>query len=110
MNEIKNCVKLSIENGTDLVSRCKHVIETTKPEKVESVRKFSFSSFKYIEVKHFSYPFWWQYKESLLKYFVVLMKMLNRGDPVFISLLAYENLIKLSEGDRSANPIYIMNY
>ena len=36
--------------------------------------------------------------------------MLNKPDPVHLSLDCYEHLLKLSEGDRRANPVFILNY
>jgi len=34
----------------------------------------------------------------------------NKGDPVHLSLTCYSELIKLSEGDRRSNAVFILNY
>lgn len=109
MNTLKNGVQLSKDNGLDLISRCFHVIETTQLKKVK-VTKFSIFRMRRVTEVNFIAPFWYRYKADLLAYFEVLKQMLERPDPIFISLLAYEHLIKLSKGSEEANPIFIMNY
>lgn len=106
---IKGYVELSKENGMQLITECKKVLNAVEPD-VTIVREFSFKKMKHINVKHFRYPFFYQYKESLNDFFESLEYMLDLPDKVNLSLVSYENLVLLSKGDRRANPIFIMNY
>lgn len=55
-------------------------------------------------------PSWYGYEESITNKLENLIKMLTRGDLIHLSLDCYDELLKLSEGDRRANPIFILNY
>lgn len=109
MTNLKNGVQLSKDNGLDLISRCLHIIETTRTKRIQVV-KFSILKMKHVTEIHHEAPFWHQYKTQLISHLHMLKQMLERPDPIFISLLAYEHLIKLSKGSEEANPIFIMNY
>lgn len=65
---------------------------------------------KYVNIKHFHYPYFHQYKDALIDFFESLEYMLYLPDKVNLSLVSYENLVLLSKGNRRANPIFIMNY
>ena len=110
MNAMKNGVQLSPANGMDLINQCRRVLTEVKPLKTATISRFRFTKLKYEEVTVCDYPHWYEYIAALLRYLDSLEKMLSRPDPIFISLLCYENLIKLSEGDRRANAVFILNY
>lgn len=106
---IKGYVELSKENGMKLIEECRNTLNTIEPH-TRIVREFSLKKMKFINVKHHSYPFFYQYKSDLFSFLQSLESMLSRPDRVNLSLLSYENLIKLSKGDYHTNPIFIFDY
>lgn len=110
MSEIKNCVQLSKENGTDIISRCRHVIDTTKLREKVEYKEFSLLKLKWITKYYLKTPQWWAYRKSILHHLDCLELMLDRPDPIYISLLSYEHLLRLANNDWQANPVFITNY
>lgn len=107
---MKGYVELSKENGLELISRCLQQIETYKPKK-ETKTKFSWLKMKKVTVTWLvDIPHWYSYTQALKAKLNSLKVMLNKPDPVHLSLDCYGHLIKLSEGDRRANPVFILNY
>lgn len=104
-------VTLSQENGNDLVSRCLHQLTTYKPITVTTTRVKFFTRKRY-DVKMLSNdtPNWWYYREVLTTYLNDLQAMLDRKDDIQLSLTCYNELIKLSKGDKRVNEIFILNY
>ena len=111
MKELKDTVQLSKENGLCLINSCRQVLETFRLKRTGSERKFRILKMRYIDIDIFEVaPHWYEYRRSLHHHLDMLEKMLNRPDPIYISLHQYRNLIMLSECDYRANPIFILNY
>ena len=78
--------------------------------------RFSFLSMRKIEnITYYSNcPFWYQYKGALKKHLFKLKNMaenaIKNNDEIWLSELSYCHLVMLSNGDKHANPIYIMDY
>ena len=77
--------------------------------------RFSFLKMRKIEnVIYSGCPFWYQYKSALKKHLLELKRMaenaVKNNDEIWLSELSYCHLVMLSNGDKYANPIYIMNY
>ena len=107
---MKGYTELSKENGLDLISRCLHQMDTYKPKK-ETKTKFSLLKMKKVTLTWLvDVPHWYGYKQALKTKLNSLKVMLNKPDPIHLSLDCYEHLLKLSEGDRRANPVFILNY
>lgn len=90
---MKGYVKLSRDNGNYLIDQCIKVLETYKPD-AESAQV----------------SYWYSSRKALLNHFYQLDKMLNLPDPIYISLLAYGEMLRLSECDSKANPTFILDY
>lgn len=107
---MKGYVELSQENGTTLCIKCLKAMNDYEYE-FEDVTKKQWLGFK---SKTYSLctntPHWYEYVEPLKSKLHSLMNMLKRGDPVHLSLTCYSELIKLSEGDRRSNAVFILNY
>lgn len=107
---MKGYVELSQENGTTLCIKCLKAMSDYKYE-FEDVTKKHWLGFK---SKTYSLctntPHWYSYQSALTSKLHSLMNMLKRGDPVHLSLTCYSELIKLSEGDRRSNAVFILNY
>lgn len=107
---MKGYVELSKENGLDLISKCLQVMESFVPEQ-RSETKFSLLKMKNVTTKYSTnIPHWFGYEKALKCKFDSLKDMLNKPDPVHLSLDCYKEIILLSKGDRRANPIFILSY
>ena len=107
---MKGYVELSQENGTALCIKCLKAMSDYKYE-YEEVNKSSWFGLKTQKYRSCTNtPHWHSYKSALDSKLISLMKMLDRGDPVHLSLDCYAELIKLSKGDKRANAIFILQY
>src|SRR5574343_1726963 len=105
---MKGYVELSKENGTALCNQCLKAMNEYE-YKYETVTKsvcFGLQEKTYRSC--INTPHWYGYEKSITSKLQSLMSMLDRGDPVHLSLDCYNELIKLSEGDRRANSIFIL--
>lgn len=107
---MKGCVELSQEKGTALCIKCLKAMSDYKYEyeEVNKVSWFGLKTQKYRSCTNT--PHWYSYQSALKSKLHSLMKMLDRGDPVHLSLTCYAELIKLSKGDKRANAIFILQY
>lgn len=111
MSTIKNGVLLSQANGMELITQCREVLDTRVIKLQGYVQEFSWLKLGYVKKEVYEpAPHWWMHKDSLNRYFDRLEEMLNRPDQIFISLLSYEHIIRLSKGDDRANAVFILNY
>ena len=107
---MKGYVELSQENGTQLCKQCINAM-LEYPYEYEDVVEPVWFGLKTREYKLCkNTPHWYSYKSALDSKLISLMKMLDRGDPVHLSLDCYSELIKLSKGDKRANAVFILNY
>ena len=103
-------VELSVENGVALCDKCLKVIKNYKYE-YETKIEYSWFGLCKKEVRICtSTPSWYWYEKAITNKLENPIKMLTRGDSIHLSLDCYNELLKLSEGDRRANPIFILNY
>ena len=107
---MKGYVELSQEKGTALCIKCLKAMSNYKYE-YEEVNKSSWFGLKTQKYRScINTPHWYSYQSALTSKLHSLMNMLNKGDPVHLSLTCYSELIKLSEGDRRSNAVFILNY
>ena len=113
---MKGLVKVTHESMADLIERVSGVIiEFKKEDYARKEMKWSWRKFKIIEWTIYSrMPFWYQHKDSLIDHLHKLKTMQYQsqksGDEIWMSELSYCHLLKMANGDRDANPIFIMNY
>lgn len=107
---MKGYVELSRDNGRELIIKCILAIDE-HDWKYEEVIKSSWFGLKKRKVRVCqNTPHRYGYEDALKRKFNILLKMLDKPDPVHLSLDCYSEIIKLSDGDRRANPIFILNY
>ena len=107
---MKGYVALTNEHGVTLINKCLGVLTGFQPVKEYTTR---WSWRRWEEVTHVrlvNVPHWYGFEKVLTTKLQTLLKMLNRPDTILLSLICYEELIKLSEGDRRANPVLILNH
>ena len=103
-------VELSFENGVELCNKCLKVIKNYK-YKYETKIESSWFGLRNKEV-HIctNTTSWYGYEDDITDKLENLIKMMTRGGLIHLSLDCYNELLKLSEGDRRANPIFILKY
>lgn len=107
---MRGYVELSKEGG---ISLCKQCLKAMKeyPYEYEDIEKsvwFGLKTKKYKLCKNT--PHWYGYEKALESKLNSLLDVLDRDDPVHLSLDCYEELIKLSKGDERASAVVILNY
>ena len=103
-------VELSFDNGVALCNKCLEVIKNYKYKYETKIESLWFGLYKRESRICTNTPSWCGYENAITDKLENLIKMLTRGDPIHLSLNCYDELLKLSEGDRRANPIFILNY
>lgn len=107
---MKGYVKLSQDKGLKLCITCLNAIDKYE-YKYETYTVSSWFGLVKKEKKHcINTPHWYGYETALKREINSLMNMLNREDPVHLSLECYSELVKLSKGDKRANAAFILNY
>lgn len=107
---MKGYVEISRDSGKELIYNCLNSIDNYAWQ-YEEVIKSSWFGLKKRKVRVCqNTPHWYGYEDALKREFNTLLKMLDKPDPVHLSLDCYSEMIKLSDGDRKANPIFILNY
>ena len=69
--------------------------------------------FKKKEIKHYSgLPHWYSYKNALINHFEKLKANsgYSKDIEIWLSELSYTNMVMLVNGNRRANPIFILDY
>lgn len=113
---MKGLVKVTPESLLDLCSKCAEYMQSFNKEDYSTKElRWSWRKFKKIEWTVYSgLPFWHQYRHGLFPHLKELSDMAKRaqekGDEIWLSELSYCHLVKLSNGDKHTNPIFIMNY
>lgn len=113
---MKGLVKVTPESLMDLARECAEFMQNFDKEKyAKKQMQWSWRKFKKIEwTVYGGLPFWHQYRHGLLPHLKDLSNMAKRakesGDEIWLSELSYKNMVMLANGDKHANPIYIMNY
>lgn len=113
---MKGLIKVTPESLRSLAESCAEYMQSFDKEKYAKKEiKWSWRKFRKVEWTVYSgIPFWFQYKEALLSHLKKLSDMAKHaethGDEIWLSELSYCHLVKLSNGDNRANPIFIMNY
>lgn len=107
---MKGYVELSYNNGMRIIKSCRTFMSKPIVYEIKTYQKFSLIKFKWVDCEYKVVPYWYGDKKQLFDYLGNLEEMLNLGDKVNMSLLCYENLIKLSNGDKDTNSTYILNY
>lgn len=113
---MKGLVKVTPESLNKLASRCYvFIVDFSTESYGKKELKWSWSKFKKVEwTSYRGLPFWYQYKDSLIRHIEKLHDIADQadedGDEIWLSELSYCHLVMLSKGDKHANPIYIMNY
>lgn len=113
---MRGLVKVNPDSLVSLVKDCceyMHNFDKSKYAKKEM--QWSWRKFKKIEVTVYSgLPFWHQYMYGLFPHFKKLSEMAERAkinnDEIWLSELSYKNMVLLANGNKHANPVYIMNY
>lgn len=113
---MKGLIKLTPESLISLVNDCKKYVDEFDPSfYLTKEKRWSWRHFKTIEFNVYSgLPFWYQYRDSLKDNFYELYKIYEQaskfGDEIWLSELAYTHMCLLRDGNRHANPIFIMEY
>lgn len=109
-------VKVSPKSLYELIFSAKERIETyDKTPHIQIERVWSWKKFcKVDKVVYRGLPSWLFYKRSLICRFDELNKISIQaekyGDEIWLSELCYTHLVKLSNGDKDANPVFITSY
>lgn len=109
-------VNVTPESLINLIECCMDYMRNFNVENCEkyTYKTWSWIGFKWTEHAIYDAPFWYGYKESLVRHFHELHDMaLNArkfGDEIWLSELSYKNMVLLKNGNDDANPIYITNY
>lgn len=107
---MKGYVELSQDTGLTLCVACLNAMDRYE-YKYETHIVIRWFGLVKKEKKHcINTPHWYSYQSALKSKLHSLMNMLNKGDPVHLSLTCYSELIKLSEGDRRSNAVFILQY
>lgn len=113
---MKGLVKVTPDSLNEIIYKIHNVMESfNKKDYTEKEMRWSWREFKKIEWTCYSgLPFWYQYKDSLVNHLQKLKSNASHaqrtGDEIWLSELSYTNLVMLANGDKHANPIYIMDY
>lgn len=113
---MKGLIKLTPESLIDLTNGCRDFISNfDKSIYLTKKKVWSWKKLRKVEVYVYSgLPFWYQYKDSLKDHFYELYKVYEQaskfGDEIWLSELAYTHMCLLRDGNRHANPIFIMKY
>jgi hypothetical protein len=113
---MKGLVKVNPKGLIELLINITTMMHDFDIELYKTVEK-RFSILKMRKVEHIVYsdcPFWYQYRNDLKDHFRNMYAMAERAainnDELWLSELSYCNMVMLANGDKHANPIYIMNY
>ena len=113
---MKGLVKITPKSLNEIIDSIHGVMESFDKDKYATKELiWSWRKFKKVEWTCYKgMPFWYQYKDSLMAHLKKLRTNSSHaertGDEIWISELSYSHLLLLSNGDKHANPIYIMNY
>lgn len=113
---MKGLVKVTPDSIDSIIDKIVAVVDSfNKEDYAHKEMRWSWSKFKKIEWTVYSrMPFWYQYKDGLISHLQKLKSNASHarktGDEIWLSELSYTHLIKMSDGNRDANPIYIINY
>ena len=113
---MKGLVKVTPESLCEIIDKIHFVMGSFDTSiYVEKKMIWSWTNFKKVEwICYSGMPFWYQYREPLTSHLQKLKQMESRsrqfGDEIWLSELSYCHLIMMSNGEKRANPIYIMDY
>lgn len=113
---MKGLIKVTPESLFELARKSEQYMQSFDKEKFSTNEtRWSWRKFKKIDVTVYSeLPFWYAYKIELIMHMKSLSDMAYRsiktGDEIWLSELSYCHLVKLSNADETANPIYIIDY
>lgn len=113
---MKGLVKVTPESMAEILAKIQKAMSAfNKEDYAEKQMVWSWRKFKKVEWTYYKgMPFWYQYKDPLLTHLRNLENMaiqsLKTCDEIWLSELSYCHLLMLSNGDKHANPIYIMDY
>lgn len=113
---MKGLVKVTLESILHLVQRAAEYMQNfDKEQYAQKQLVWSWRKFKKVEWTCYKgMPFFYQYMGALLEHMKKLSDMAKNanssGDEIWLSELSYCHLLMLSNGDKHANPIYIMDY
>lgn len=113
---MKGLIKVTPDSLDKIIDDIYQVMESfNKDDYASKELKWSWRKFKKIEWTCYGgLPFWYQYKNSLIEHLQELKRNAlhakKHGDEIWLSELSYTHLLKMANGDKHANPIYIMNY
>lgn len=109
---MKGLVKVTPESLINLTNKCCIYMNDFSIERYKTIEKrWSWREFKKVDVVAYSgLPFWYGYKKPLINHMHQLHDMADQGDEIWLSELSYCHLLMLSNGNKNANPIYIMDY
>lgn len=113
---MKGLIKVTPQSINEIIDSIHIVMESfNKDDYLEKKMVWSWRKFKKVEFFYYrGMPFWYQYKDSLISHLQKLRQNSSHaertGDEIWLSELSYTHLIKMANGDKYANPIYIMNY
>ena len=113
---MKGLVKVTPESLLDLCSKCAECMQSfNKEEYAKKGIRWSWRKFKKVEWTVYSgLPSWHQYRHGLFSHLKELSDIAKRsqetGDEIWLSELSYCHLVKLANGGKHANPVFIINY
>lgn len=113
---MKGLVKLTPESALQLSKECCEYMQNFDIEPYRKTEnRFVFSKMQKVPITIYcGLPHWHQYMSNLIRHMSEIRLMAENAkkhnDEIWISELSYKNIVLLKNGDKYANPIYILNY
>ena len=109
-------VKVTPNSLINLTDECCVYMRNFKLEDCEkrTYKTWSWICFGWVDDFIYKTPFWYDYKDSLIKHMHHLHDIADNSnkfsDEIWLSEISYKNMVLLKNGNKDANPIYIINY
>lgn len=113
---MKGLIKVTPESLIKITDECCIYMRNFNIEPYKTIEyRFVWRKLKKVPFNVYSgLPFWYQHKHALFvhmhKLHDVADNSIKTGDEIYLSQMSYTHLVMLANGDKHANPIYIMNY
>ena len=106
---MKGYVKLDIKNGIEIIDKCIQFINTPPTIKKHTYQYFDFKKFKKVDKVIEVYPSWYSNRVGLECCLSTLKELLLLPSPIYLSLIVYNQIVKLSKGEDEVHPWVIIN-
>lgn len=113
---MKGFIRLTPLSLMDITNDCCVYIRDfdLKSQPEISYKEWSWLKMRNIEKHYFDAPHWYAYKAALIRHMNELHQLAEQAnknsDEIWLSELSYKNMVLLKNGDKYANPVYIMSY